>query len=224
MDTPESIAESSYEGWVAWVGGTAIRNPATMGLVGWENCSPIFEAVEHNPGLAQIIGGLRDRLPMPRTRRSMDWKELPHEEVKILQLYAFRQTYGNEQPLLTLVRNVDRDTRWIQTKSRGLVLPSTHIAKGDARESGGVTGQARTGIISWRLGYWDRTIGQCEMVEYFADGREPQKWEFQGKGHPWGGVSNPCWPRPLGFALAPHVLGLSDEDVPPVPSGFEVGV
>lgn len=213
MYTPTMIAESDYEGWVGWVDGAPVLNPSTNGLVAWDGCTPIFEEVPHQPTLFPLAHGLEDRARNVNfgDRKTLDWKQLPHERVMILELYAFRNTYGN-QPLVTLYRNVNRDVRWIQFKRGSIVVPGGLVTKERNEDKFG-TSQRRTGINSWCVGYWDRTVGQCEMIEFFAAGGEPQRWSHDGANHP-------CWPKPMGFGLSPVVLGLTEEDITPMPKAF----
>lgn len=202
----DSIRESDYEGWVAWVDG----EPAYVGdkLVGFKNATPLFESIPHNPRLIQVASGLPDRAPRLPTRQVIDWKQLPHERVVMLELYAFRDVYSR-QPVIQIQRQPGRDLRWIQYKKSGLIAHAGHRDR--RREIEG--GQARTGITMWMIGYWDRTVGQCQIFGVPARGGEWDRLEFDGSNHP-------CWPRPLGFGLSPVVLGLSGEDVPPVPASF----
>ncbi len=210
MYTQEMIAQSDYEGWVAWVDGTPIINPATNGLIGWHGSTPIFEKVVHAPGRASIADGMVERATRTADRTTMDWKELPHEHVRELELYAFRDV-RDVQPLVTLTANANRDVRWIQYKTGAVVVPAvTQIGRVLDRQT---TAQRRVSIGAWRVGYWDRTVGQCEMIEFYADGRDPHRYNHSGSNHP-------CWPKPMGFALAPFVLGLADDDVPPLPAEF----
>lgn len=206
MYTQGSLAASDYEGWVAWVGGHPVVGPDGI-LRAWDGCSALLEAVPHNAGLAQLVRGT-ERVHHAE-RGVIDWAELPHARVRCLELYAFRASRpGETQPLISVQAQPGRDLRWIQYKRTGIVVSA----------GGGVAdGQRRTGIESWTVGYWDRTVGQMQMW------RIPRRGPWPSEKYPLlelDGANHPCWPRPLGFGLAPHVLGLSADDVPPVPEGF----
>lgn len=218
MYTPEMIRESRYEGWVAWIDGTPLLNPATGGLLDWPGAQALFEEVPHNPLLKSTIAGATDREPQFGGRNEVDWKDLPHERTCILELYAFRHRFP-KQPIAQFVRNVDQDVRWIQMKRGAVVVNAAAITKERNEDRFGAK-QERTGISSWVLGYWSSwmnngtLVGQCEMVEYFESGKL-QRYEFSGSNHP-------CWPKPLGMGFAPHVLGLTEADVPEVPEEFRL--
>ena len=209
MYTQDSLRESGYEGWVAWIDGYPVINPADGVLVAYDGCTPLLESVPHNPHLIQVASGHVEREVQRAERTVIDWKDLPHTRVRTLELYAFRGAFPHhDQPLLSIQAQPDRVLRWIQYKRTGLVVSG----------GAGGTGQSRLGISSWIMGYWDTTVGQATM------------WEIPGNGAAWpsakypkleySGRNHPCWPKPLGFAIAPHVLGLKAEDVPPPPEGF----
>ena len=207
MYTQDTIKESDYEGWVAWIDGSPVINPSTQGIMGYENCTPLFENVPHNPKLASIITGVEDREVRTSDRQTIDWKNLPHGRVKVLELYAFRDIYPN-QPLIQIAAQPNHDILWIQYKRGGLLIQTANNPHAITN-----TGQSRTGVSSWVMGYWDRTVGQAQIWDYPARGGKIQKKEFSGRNHP-------CWPTPLGFGLSPHVLGLNPEDVPALPIEF----
>lgn len=211
MYTQEGLArDSTYEGWVAWVGGQAVCAPDGT-LLGYDGTTPLFEAVPHNPLMAQVAGGLQDRAPQGGDRQSVDWKDVPQERVVMLELYAFREErrggggrFDCGQPVISILKQPGRDLRWIQFKRGGVLVPTT---VGPDSEP---IGQQRTGITAWVMGYWDRSVGHAEMWEVPRVGAWPPKLELQGANHP-------CWPRPWGFGLSPHVLGLMPEEVPTAP-------
>ena len=203
MFTQDSIAASGYEGWVAWTDGTPVINPGSV-LIGYDNSTPLFEAVPHNPyrlGIALDTG--KEREVRATGRQTMDWKDLPHARVNTLELYGFRSAFA--QPVITIMRQLDRELRWIQYK-RGAVVVQTLIRAVDEV----VTGQERTGITGWVVGYWDMTAGHAKLWEFNSDGSKGPILEFEGSNHP-------CWSKPLGFGLAPMVLGLKDSQVPECP-------
>lgn len=211
MYTQEGLArDSSYEGWVAWVDGHAVMGPDER-ILGYDKCTALFEEIKHQPELTALVRDSKVRTPRASSRQTIEWKNLPHDRVVMLELYAFRDTYrhggafGVGQPVVSMLRPYDHDVRWIQFKRGGVIVPS--VSHRD-QERGG---QRRTGISAWVIGYWNRTIGQAEVWEVpAAGGKWPPKLEFQG-------INHPCWPRPFGFGYAPHVLGLAEEEVPSAP-------
>lgn len=198
MYNQDSLKASSYEGWVAWIDGSPVINPTTQGIMGYDGCTALFERVKEDYKLQSLVYGGKTLETRVEDRQTIDWKELPHHRVRVLELYAFRDLYPN-QPLIQISAQPNHDIRWIQYKRGGLVL-HTH----------GDSGQQRLGISSWVMGYWDRTAGQAELWDYPARGGKVEKKDFSGSNHP-------CWPRPLGFGLSPAVLGLKDSEVPQVP-------
>jgi hypothetical protein len=209
--TPASFRESSYIGWVAWVGGRPLVLPdGTFG--GWVDTTPLLEAVPHDARLAQVIAAADERGSRGSARNVIDWKSVPHPDVHVLELYAFRDVY-DAQPLVKITAPPDgHDIRWIQFKRRSIVA-ETAVARRTRERSGPSSGQSRTGISSWVMGYWDRTVGQAQYWDYPARGGKIEAFEYSGRNHP-------CWPRPLGFGLAPAVLGLRPEQVYPLPPAW----
>lgn len=194
------IAETGYEGWVAWLAdGTAI-----------------FESRVPNPRLVQLMADAARssydsavRLP---GRQVMDWKELPHERIKRVAIYCF-QGYYTEQPVMVIERPPGLVAmRFIQMKSRGLQIPS---GAGELKDS--IDHGPRRTYAQFYLGYWDPnegTYGRTVLVQVTRQARLERK------------AMHPCWPRPHGFALGPHVVGLTEEQVPecpfsPVPAALE---
>ncbi len=203
--THTSIAESGYEGWVAWLDGTPVRNPAGD-LTGYDDATPIFERIPHNPHLANLaLGAGVERIFRGGGRKTMHWGDVPQERVNWLEIYGFRYAYS--QPICQLMRQPGRSMRWIQFKKGALILQTLVCA---VDEEG--TGVERTGLTSWVIGFWDRTVGQAKLLEFRRDGSK-SVLAYEGSNHP-------CWPKPLGFGLGPHVLGLTADQVPPVPEEF----
>lgn len=210
MIAKTTLVESSYEGWVAWTGGYPVRMPDGT-HAGYNDMTPILEAVAHNPFRVNLLGGVPERAPRPVDHRTMDWNDLPHGDVRVLELYAFRRR-GREQPVISIAMAPGKAARWIQYKKTGIIAQTASLS-GDARADdkdvpGGV---ARLGIQSWVVGYWhfDGLRGEAKIFEYGPSG-VVEGFEYEGRNHP-------CWPRPLGFGMSPHVLGLKPEDVPPSP-------
>lgn len=206
---------TTYEGWVAWVGGRPRTTPDGRGghQTAWEGGRPIFEAVPGpRPDLPAALPGARDLEARPRDRRNLTWGELPHEEVNCLELYFARDVFA-DQP----VARIDRPQRaarepgwrWLQMKLGGVAAPSGPAA--DLEE------QRRTGIQGWRIGYYnpfDQGGPVAGLVEVRPGDGAIEPEEIRG---------HPCWPRPLGgWGIAPRVLGLRPHEVPDPPSPREV--
>lgn len=207
MISQASLAESDYEGWVAWLDGRPVYADGAGGpFIGYDACVPLFEEVPSAAPYRSTVAGVQDRKARPGGRQTMVWDELPHARVMCLELYAFRDVYnwggphGNGQPMIQLTRTPGHEVRWIQYKAGGLTLPA----------QGAEPGVRRTGIFSWTVGFWDVTAQEVATWELKKTGGEPVKTLLPTGCHP-------CWPKPLGFGLAPHVLGLTPEDVPPHP-------
>lgn len=201
--TPDQIRESTFEGWVAWLDGT----PAYVNgqLVGYDVCTPIFEAVPHNPALLPVVPGTHQVPVRQANRNTLDWKLVPHERIVQLELYAFRGAYP-KQPVIQITKLPGHDMRWIQFKRGGIVVPA-------AMHAGETMGQRRLGTTAYVIGYWDRTVGEARLLEVSARGGKIEQLGLDGRNHP-------CWPRPLGFGISPVVLGLKTDDVPAPPPVF----
>lgn len=202
MYTQQSLAESDYTGWVAWIDGSPIIDPRDGRLLGWDGCTPILESRPPNPYLIQLEGGGGEGPVRHDSRHVMDWRHLPHERVVTLEMYGFRATYPG-QPVVSIVAQPDRRLRWIQYRRRSILV---RAGVGGSPEGS----PSRTGVTSWVMGYWDTTVGQAQMWDVPANGGKIGRLEFSGSNHP-------CWPRPLGFGLNPVVLGLTPEQVPEAP-------
>jgi hypothetical protein len=185
----ESLAASGYEGWVAYVDG-----------------SPIFEARPANVSLAQLIPGAVDQV-RAAARDTVEWRDLPQERVQAVELYAFHGHWG-EQPILRIDREPGfPQMRFIQMKLRGLIVP-TH----------GARGLERTGIAGYRIGYYNPPRAEYDLLELTPQYRS--QMDPAGGFRPPGAPplkGHPCWPRPHGFGLAPHTVGLTEDQVPSPP-------
>ena len=141
MWTPELIAASDYEGWVAWIDG-----------------SPIFEAVPWNPKLLQLAPGMTEQAVRFDDRQTMDWKNVPGEKVERFELYFCRQHWQG-QPVLQMDRQPGHHAvRFVQLKLGGIAV-------------GANLEQSRLGLIGYRVGYWDPIRNVCEMYEYLRNGQ-----------------------------------------------------
>jgi hypothetical protein len=202
--TQESIASSGYEGWVVWLDGTPVRNPGGV-LLGYDNSIPIFEAVPHNPHLLNIAEGTgQEQEVRAISRQTMDWEDVPHDRINTLEYYGFRGAW--DQPVCTITKIPDHRVRWIQFKCAAMIVQTVILDDSRGDETG--HGQQRTGVTAVVLGYWDQTVGEAKMLEFKRNGSKGDIIEFSGRNHP-------CWPKPLGFAIGPHVLGLNDFPAPP---------
>lgn len=180
------IRASDFEGWVAHTNTGDV----------------IYEALEENlVGGIPLGAGIKAVVQRP-DRTSMDWTTLPHDIVDHIELYWRRDIFEN-QPVARVSRPPgDTKIRFIQYKMRGLQF---NTAK-DAR---------RTGIMWYRLGFWDTVADVTKLVEVGLKGA--------GDGHLTGNIqelqaAHPCWPKPLGFGINPVFVGLKPEDVPSVPT------
>lgn len=141
MTTPESIAASDYEGWVAWVDG-----------------SPIFERVPWNPNLLQIVTGASEQAVRFEDRNTTEWRDVPNQKIERFELY-FDRAHWQNQPVIRMDREPGHHAvRFIQLKLGGLAV-------------GGNLLQRRLGLIGYRIGYWDPLRNVCEMYEYLRNGK-----------------------------------------------------
>lgn len=198
MLSPQAIAASSYEGWVAWVDGI-----------------PIFEEVVESPRLAPLSNGhARER--RPADRNVMDWSDLPHEKLRCVELY-FDRALIRAQPRIRIDREAGADLRFIQFKRGSLSLPSVSGVPGglsadELARAGYPLGQTRSGVVGYCLGYWDRRRGFTELI--CVKRGEPHNFRPPPRGHP-------CWPRPYGFGFAPAAVGLNPAAVPDLPANLK---
>lgn len=192
------FAAAGYEGWVAWVND---GGPIPV---------PIFEANPIIPTLAPLIRGAK-RLPVRPVERNVKmWDALDQTKIQRLDLFFYPTVY--DQPAW----RVDREPgfthmRFIQMKMGGLRI---NAYEGDPRETEGLlsTGVARTGLTGYRVGYWDTLRNISEIYEITLMHRTSL-----------GVRGCPCNPRPRenetldikrhGWALSPHVVGMTQEEV-----------
>ncbi len=189
MIVAPDIAASNYEGWVAYANG-----------------SPIFEAVEKNPYLKPLAPGVAEAI-RPRDRTHVEWRDLPHPQLQAIELYAFREVYGI-QPIMRIDREPgNEELRFIQMKLGALQFGP------------GIAGQQRTGVIGYRIGYWNPVRFECDLIELTREHRKQMDpaGEFRPEGSP-PLKTHPCWSRPRGFGLGPHTVGLTAEQIPAEPS------
>jgi hypothetical protein len=133
-----SIAESDYEGWVAWIGDT-----------------PIFEHVEYNPKLLSLISDIPHLMFRGKNRNTMEWKQLPHDRLTRVELYFAKDKYP-DQPAWRCDRDPELEMRFIQMKLGSVVIATDTIAGG---------GQHRTGVVGYRMGFWIPGRKECQMWE-----------------------------------------------------------
>jgi len=138
-----SLAESDYEGWVAWVDSV-----------------PIFEFTRRVYGQFQVAPGLRQPSYNQPGRTCMEWKDLPKDRVQRVELFFCRERRPNgqhyKQPVAIMPRPLGRaDIRFLQMKMGAVVVGMS-----------GSRGQERTGVNGYRLGYWDPKAGTCQLHEW----------------------------------------------------------
>ncbi len=202
------IRQSDYEGWVAYIGG-----------------SPIMEHIDFKQA---AIGGAGMAQPTPGSlilpyralgRATRPWKEIKGQPIQRVELYFARKALGNEgQPILRFDTPLgDFGARFIVLGIGGLILSARAEIKAKKvtpDERADARGQERLGRVGYRVGYWIRAQHECVLYEVLRNGRISQM----------GPVRHPCWPKPRGvevfdparhgFALAPHVVGLTKAEVP----------
>jgi hypothetical protein len=192
-----SVAASDYVGWMVLLADGA----------------HVFEAVPPVYGLAQLLPGEQEGW-RPLDRTSIEWPNLPHHQVMEVELYAFRATYPI-QPIMRITREPGcTELRFMQMKMRGIVVGT-----------GGTRGQERTALAGYRIGYWNPPRREYDLVECTPQHR--LQMDPAGGYRPPGSpplVGHPCWPRPQGLGLAPHVLGLTAGKVPAAPTLVEEDV
>lgn len=201
MIDQRALSESDYEGWVAWLDGTPLvidGEPA-----GYANCLPVFEAVVLDPARLKTIEGVTERGARHRGRQTLEWRDLPHERVSFLELYAFRSVY-RRQPVVQIQRPAGHDVRFIQFKKGGVAV--------SAGMGVGGGGQARTGVHSYVVGFHNSTTRQAATYEVKRTGGMPKETVLPEGVHP-------CWPRTVGgLGLSPMVFGLTEDAIPAAPS------
>jgi len=192
MITTEALRASSYEGWVAWL----------------KDGSPIFEAVPFLPKLKQAIAGGLEFAYRKESRNTMDWIKVPFKQIDRLELY-FDRSAGRPQPAIMLAREPNAELRFFQMKMGSLVVSAGINVLGNDGN-----GQMRTGIVGYRIGYYNEQLQFSQMWEIRRGVKQIKEYPV---------VGHPCWPRPHGYGLNPVVVGLTDGDVPPLPSNRAVG-
>lgn len=199
-----SLANSDYIGWVAYVDGSPIHEhvPFAQGLR------------KGGVGLAQLTPDAKGLPARPENRNTMEWRDLPHERVHRVELYWARENVPpSHQPVIRLDRPQGADVRFIQFKRAALLTSAGFAAKRDAADLKDLrSGQERIPLISWTIGVWDKRASEAVLLEVFPDRTE-------GYVEVHGPVPHPCWPRPVGFGLAPHTVGLTEADIPALVGG-----
>jgi hypothetical protein len=98
-----TLAESDYEGWVAYIDGV-----------------PIFEHAPRNPALLQAAGN--GHQPNIADRATLPWREVPTARVDRLELY-YARGHVQSQPAIRLQRPPGADhIRFIQLKMGGIAF------------------------------------------------------------------------------------------------------
>ena len=180
------IRESDFEGWVAHT---------NVGNV-------IYEALTDDPRRIQLGAGVVATIQRPN-RTTLDWMDLPHDIVDHIELYWMRAIFKN-QPVVRISRPPgETKIRFIQYKMRGLQF------------SGIAVSARRTGIMWYRLGFWDSVANVTKLIEVGLKGA--------GDGKITGNIqelqaAHPCWPKPLGFGINPVFVGLQPNEVPDPPN------
>jgi hypothetical protein len=180
------IRASDYEGWVAHTNTGDV----------------IYESLADDPKRIQLGAGIVATVQLP-DRTTLDWMDLPHDIVDHIELYWHRDIFRN-QPVVRISRPPNETKiRFIQYKMRGLQFSGVSP---DAR---------RTGIMWYRLGFWDSVANVTKLVEVGLKGA--------GDGKITGDIqelqaAHPCWPKPLGFGINPVFVGITEAQVPSVPT------
>jgi len=180
------IRASDYEGWVAHTNTDDV----------------IYESLVDDPKKIQLAAGVVEAVQRS-DRTTLDWKDLPHDIVDHIELYWHRDIFRN-QPVVRVSRPPgETNLRFIQYKMRGLQFSGISP---DAR---------RTGIVWYRLGFWDTVANVTKLVEVGLKGA--------GDGKITGNIqelqaAHPCWPKPFGFGIAPQFVGITEKDVPVAPN------
>lgn len=199
MITMEGIADSGYEGWVVWIND------------GGSTPTPIFEANPLNVNLPQIRAGGK-ALPQRGIERSvMDWKDLPQEKIMRAELYFYPQVYN--QPACRFDREPGNvNVRFIQYKMAGAFV-NAGVADDPRIRSEGTGGTTRAGLFGYRFGWWDMAKNISGLFEVTLEHVK----DLGVRGHP-------CHPRPgrfealnlkrHGWALGPHVVGITEKEIP----------
>lgn len=133
-----TLAESDYEGWVAWVDDV-----------------PIFEHVEYNPKLLPLVSDAKMVEYRGKANNTLEWKDLPHNKLTRVELYFAREKYPN-QPVWRADREPGLEMRFIQMKMGSVVLAT------DALQTRGVQ---RTGVVGYKIGIWVPQRQECQMWE-----------------------------------------------------------
>jgi hypothetical protein len=180
------IRESDFEGWVAHTNTGDV----------------IYETLLEDPKKIQLRAGVVAVVQRP-DRTTMDWMDLPHDIVDHIELYWRRDIFLN-QPVVRISRPPNETKiRFIQYKMRGL------------QHGAGIVGVQRTGIMWYRLGFWDTVANVTKLVEVGLKGA--------GDGKITGNIqelqaAHPCWPKPLGFGINPVFVDLQPNEVPDPPN------
>ncbi len=180
------IRDSDFEGWVAHTNTGDV----------------IYESLVDDPKRIQLGAGLVATTQRP-DRTTLDWMDLPHDIIDHIELYWHRDIFLN-QPVVRISRPPNETKiRFIQYKMRGLQF------------SGIAVSARRTGILWYRLGFWDTVANVTKLIEVGLKGA--------GDGKVTGNIqelqaAHPCWPKPLGFGINPVFVGLQSNEVPDAPN------
>jgi hypothetical protein len=181
-----NIGTTGYIGWVVWVDNV-----------------PIFQSVPTNFGLKQPALGAYYPNTRHADRNTLDWKDLPHDRVQRLELYGFHDFYTH-QPLFRMDKPADALD----------VVRYACMTMGGVAFGGHLSGPARTGIAGWKLGWLNTRLMEYDIWKITREGRF--RIDNNGEHLPEGGAphkGHPCWPRPHGFGIGPHVFGLTESQV-----------
>lgn len=172
------------------------------GYQGWTvtllDGSRLYEAKPWRPGRYQVVGGETFRLP---DRSTVEWLDVPQLRIRSLECYFDGKEVG-------LVRQEGADDmRFIQYK-RGAI--TVEAGAGDTRDMAGHhPAPMRTGPQSYYIGCFSPSGQWARLFELRRGLPDPLERMPM--------VAHPCWPLPHGWGLAPVVIGLRPEDIPPPP-------
>lgn len=203
----DSLAYSDYIGWVVYDQAGApifeyVPWGSDHGVVGTTRA-------DNGRGYAQPIP---DAMVLPfraRGRNCLDWKDLPHGKLQRVEIYFGREHIPpSGQPAVSLDARPGSDVRFFQRKQQAILVHAAgHIVE--------KSGQHRTGIIFYRVGFFNVTKGVGQMFEVHT-----QPFEIQGELRAvfqYPAVRNPTWPHPgkEAFNVQKHGYGIQPDTIRP---------
>ena len=202
-----ALAASDYQGWVVYVDG-----------------APIFEAASRIPRELNRMGGLIQEVRQP-SRNILEWDSLPpHTAIERLELYFGRETWPDHQPIFDVSRLPGSILYYCQFKRATLVAEGIALHGGDLEipEADLPTSPVtRTGIEAYIVGCYDPAAGVTHVFE--VDPAVGALRCYKCRENAKDGSCqcmpfyHPCWPRPQGLGISPHVFGFTPGQIPEAP-------